>query len=145
MAYLKNVLNVGENQPFKHVNGMLAYDSYVFADGTLTNDASENRYVQPGTVVALITSGGDAGKVGAYYAGAADGRQTAANIVGVLQTALISNQLKNGDADVSVAKDCYVDKTKLYIQTGASALTQGDPGATVTNALRANTCNVIAE
>ena len=68
------------------------YESYSLAASTITAqtiDGNANqKIVQPGTVMAKITSGADAGKVGPYMATATDGRQTAANIVGINDTFL---------------------------------------------------------
>lgn len=68
-------------------------------------DGSQQKVLQPGTVLAKITSGDDAGKVGPYQAGATDGRQTAANIVG-LNITFLPWQLLHRDVEVAVAVEC---------------------------------------
>lgn len=68
------------------------FESYTLAASTITaqtiDGVANQKIVQPGTVMAKITSGADAGKVGPFQAGVTDGRQTAANIVGVNDTFL---------------------------------------------------------
>lgn len=59
------------------------------------------KILQPGTVMAKITSGGDSGKIGPFSAAATDGRQTAANIVG-LELTFLPWQLVERDVEVSV-------------------------------------------
>lgn len=84
-------------------------ESYTVAAATVpavTIDGHPNQKVlQPGTVMAKITSGGDAGKIGPFQAGATDGRQTLANIVG-LNVTFLPWQLIERDVEVSVAYQC---------------------------------------
>lgn len=64
-------------------------ESYTFAAASLpteTIDGVVQKVLLSGEVLAKITSGPDAGKVGVFQAGATDGRETAANIVGVNDT-----------------------------------------------------------
>jgi hypothetical protein len=51
-----------------------------------TIDGYATKVLQPGTVLAKATSGADSGKVGVFMAGVTDGRQIAANIVGIVDT-----------------------------------------------------------
>lgn len=80
------------------------FESYTLAAATLparTIDGNAGQKIlQPGTVLAKITSGGDSGKVGPFQAGVTDGRQTAANIVGVNDT-FLPWQLIDRDVEVS--------------------------------------------
>jgi len=72
------------------------------ATGTATGATSQvTKVLQPGTVIAKITSGGGSGMVGVFQAGAADGRQTAANIVGVADT-FAPWELNVRDLDIGV-------------------------------------------
>lgn len=68
------------------------FESYTLAASTVvakTIDGNAGQKIlQPGTVMAKITSGGESGKVGPFQAGATDGRQTLANIVGLNDTFL---------------------------------------------------------
>jgi hypothetical protein len=64
-------------------------ESYTLAAATVPNETIDGvvqKMLLPGEVLAKITSGPDAGKVGPFMAGATDGRQTAANIVGINDT-----------------------------------------------------------
>lgn len=63
------------------------------------------KILQPGTVLAKITSGGDSGKVGPFSAAATDGRQTAANIVGLNLTFLPWTTIER-DVEVSAVYQC---------------------------------------
>lgn len=83
-------------------------ESYTFASASLpteTIDGSVQKVLMPGEVLAKITSGAEAGKVGVYQAGATDGRQTAANIVGLNDTWL-PWQLLERDVEVASAYEC---------------------------------------
>lgn len=63
------------------------------------------KIVQPGTVMAKITSTGESGKVGPFSAAATDGRQTAANIVGLCLTFLPWQTIER-DVEISVVYQC---------------------------------------
>jgi hypothetical protein len=63
------------------------------------------KILKPGTVLAKITSGGDSGKVGPFNAQATDGRQTAANIVGLCVT-FLPWQLMERDVEVGAVYEC---------------------------------------
>jgi hypothetical protein len=63
-------------------------------------DGFPQKVLQPGTILAMATSGPNSGKVGVYMAGLTDGRQTPANVVGVDLT-FLPTQLMDGDAEVS--------------------------------------------
>lgn len=65
------------------------------------------KILQPGTVLAKITSGGDAGKVGPFSSltGLVDGRQLSANIVGLNDT-FLPWQLIERDVEVSAVYGC---------------------------------------
>jgi hypothetical protein len=65
------------------------------------------KVIQPGTVMAKITSTAESGKVGPYEALASDGRQTAANIVGICDT-FLPWQLMEHDVEIAVAYDAAV-------------------------------------
>jgi len=58
----------GKNEYRRSTKGLVR-ESYTCADGGVpseTIDGDTQKVLQPGTVMALITSGGDAGKIGAY-------------------------------------------------------------------------------
>lgn len=65
-------------------------------------DGVNQKVLQPGTVMAKITA---SGKIGPFQADAADGRQTATNIVGLNYT-FLPWQLLERDVEVSVVKEC---------------------------------------
>jgi hypothetical protein len=76
--------------------------------------------LRAGTVLALITSGAEAGKVGAFQAGVTDGRQTLANIVGLCDTYL-PYQLESSDREVSVVYGCVASKPLCWELNAAGA------------------------
>lgn len=89
-------------------------ESYTLAASTVpaqTIDGNPGQKIlQPGTVVAKITSGPEAGKIGPYSTdttGITDGRSTAANIVGICRTAA-PWQLTVGDLEVAVVYEAAV-------------------------------------
>lgn len=87
----------------------LGTESYTLAASTVpaqTIDGFPNQKIlQPGTAMAKITSGVDAGKVGPFSAAATDGRQTLANLVG-LDLTFLPWQTIERDVEISVAYDC---------------------------------------
>lgn len=68
---------------------------------TETIDGTTQKILQSGEVMAKITSGPEAGKIGPFQAGASDGRQTLANIVGIEDT-FLPWQLLEHDVEVAV-------------------------------------------
>jgi hypothetical protein len=79
------------------------YESYTLAAASVateTIDGVVQKVLQSGEVLAKITTGPDAGKVGPFQAGATDGRQTAANIVGINDT-FLPWQLLHRDVEVA--------------------------------------------
>lgn len=80
-------------------------ESYMIAKGSVPsetiNGATGQKILQPGTVIAAITSGADSGKFGPFQAGVSDGRQTLANIVGLCMT-FLPWQLIERDVEVGV-------------------------------------------
>ncbi len=101
-------------------------ESYTFADATLpatTIDGHPGQKVlQPGTVLAKITAGPNAGKVGPFQAGVTDGRELPANIVGLCLT-FAPWQLVERDIEVSAV---YADAVAVqgwcreYLADGTS-------------------------
>jgi hypothetical protein len=89
--------------------GQIQTESYTFSAASFparTIDGAPNQKIlQPGTVLAKITSGAEAGKVGAFQAGATDGRAVTANIVGLCLT-FLPWQLIERDVEVSAVYDC---------------------------------------
>ena len=95
----------GRNEILRSTRGIKT-KSYTFAAATmpsLTIDGvAGQKILQPGLVLAKITSGADAGKVGPAIPGSAltDGRQTATNIVGINYT-FLPWQLMERDVEVA--------------------------------------------
>ena len=98
-------------------------ESYTVAAATVPNetiDGVTQKVLKPGEVMAKITSGGDAGKVGPFMAGATDGRQTAANIVGLNDTWL-PWQLMEHDNEIAVTYECTAMQGWCFERDAAGA------------------------
>lgn len=97
----------GRNEILRSTHPEPRTESYTFAAATLPtltiDGVSGQKILQPGVVLAKITSGADSGKVGPAVPGSAltDGRQTSANIVGINYT-FLPWQLMERDVEVSV-------------------------------------------
>jgi len=118
----------GKNQYLRSTRG-LKFESYTLAADTVPEveiDGFDEKYLQPGTVMARITAVGDnEGKIGPYEPGddpsdpgngsgaASDGREDPANIVGVLET-FLPWQLKHRDVEVAVAYEAAVVQDRCY-------------------------------
>lgn len=77
--------NFGKNEYLFSTEGK-KINSYTVAASSVpdeTIDGIVHKVLQSGEVLAKITSGPEAGKVGPFQAGVTDGRQTLANIVGI--------------------------------------------------------------
>ena len=97
----------GKNEFLRSTVG-LKHESYTYSADEhpdVTVDGAATKVLQPGTVVAQITSGANTGKFGPFQAGALDGRQTAANIVGLAQT-FLPWQLTERDVEIGVLYGC---------------------------------------
>lgn len=124
--------NFGRNEYLRSTVGN-RFESYTCARTSVPADTEGNRVLQAGTVMAKITSGGDSGKIGPFSAAATDGRQTAANIVGVCDS-FLPYQLNDFDREVAVLKSGRVVASACYAYTAAevSPGTRGLAGATTT-------------
>jgi hypothetical protein len=84
-------------------------ESYTLAASTVPaqtiDGVAGQKILQPGTVLAKITSTAEAGKVGPFSAAATDGRQTVANIVGLNMT-FLPWQLMERDVEVGAVYEC---------------------------------------
>lgn len=99
------------------------YESFTFAAAGIpaeTIDGTSQKVLQPGTVLAKITSGADSGKVGVFQADATDGRQTLANIVGLNGT-FLPWQLLHHDEPVSVVVEARVVQAWCFEYNAAGA------------------------
>lgn len=79
-----------------------SYSAAAAAQPVVVIDGADQKVLQPGTVMAKITSGADSGKIGPFQAGVTDGRQTAANVVGINDT-FLPYQLMDRDVEIGVA------------------------------------------
>lgn len=98
-----NTTPFGRNEPLRSTKGLRS-DGWTFSSvdmpaQTIDGNAGQ-KVLQPGVLVAKITSGARTGKYGVFQAGVTDGRQTAANIVGINQT-FLPWQLMDGDEEIS--------------------------------------------
>jgi hypothetical protein len=87
---------------------------------TETIDGTTQKVLQSGEVLAKITSGAEAGKVGPFQAGATDGRQTAANIVGINDT-FLPWQLLERDVEVAATYECTAVQGWCFERDAAGA------------------------
>lgn len=113
----------GKNQYLRSTKKKLT-ESYTCAKAGVPvetiDGAADQKVLQPGEVIAKITSGADAGKVGCFQAAVADGRQTAANIVGINDT-FLPWQLMERDVEISVTYEASVVQAWCFERNAAGA------------------------
>lgn len=80
-----NYLRSTQPGSFANTSYTLAKDAHP-VEPAATGIGEGKKFLQRGELLAKITSGPDAGKVGVFQAGVTDGREAAANIVGVNRT-----------------------------------------------------------
>lgn len=99
-------------------------ESYTVAASTVAletvNGVADQKVLQSGEVMAKITSGPEAGKVGPFQAGALDGRQTAANIVGINDT-FLPWQLLERDVEIACAYEATAVQGWCFERDAAGA------------------------
>jgi len=104
-----NTTPFGRNEYLRSTNPKPQTESYTLAASTVPaktiDGVTGQKILQPGTVLAKITSGADIGKVGPFQAGVVDGRQTLTNIVGLNDT-FLPWQLMERDVEVAAVYDC---------------------------------------
>ena len=83
-------------------------------------DGVDQKIVHKGEVLASITSGAEAGKVGPFQALVTDGRETAANIVGLCNT-FVPWQLLHRDVEVAAVYECTAVQASCYERDAAGA------------------------
>lgn len=111
-------------------------ESYTLAASTVpeeTIDGIAQKMLKPGEVLAKITSGPEAGKVGPFTTATdvTDGRQTAENIVGINDTWL-PWQLMERDVEVAATYEATVVQAWCFERDEAGArVALGDATATV--------------
>ncbi len=103
----------GNNEYLRSTHPEPQKESYTVAAATVPaqtiDGVAGQKILYPGTVMAKITSGADAGKVGPFQAGVADGRQTLTNIVGLNDT-FLPWQLMEHDNEIAVTYDCTANQ-----------------------------------
>lgn len=112
----------GKNQYLRSTDLILT-TSYTLAASTVTAetiDTFSGKVAQSGEVMASITSGVDIGKIGPFQATMTDGRQTTANIVGILDT-FLPWQLNERDVEVSVVYEASVVQAWCFERNAAGA------------------------
>lgn len=131
----------GRNEFLRSVRGIKT-ESYTVAASTVTartiDGYAGQKILQPGTVMAKITSGGESGKIGPYStdtAGVTDGRSTAANIVGLCVT-FLPWQLIERDVEISVAYDCVAVQAWCFEYTLAGGAVPQALSNTTADAMR---------
>lgn len=112
----------GKNE-YRHSTKGLKYNSFTAAAAavpTETIDGSTEKVLQSGEVMARITSGPEAGKIGPFQAGVTDGRQTLANIVGVNDT-FAPWQLLHRDIEVAVCYEGTLNQSRCFERDASGA------------------------
>lgn len=124
-SFAKNAFNtpVGRNVFLRSTQDVKT-TSWTVAKATVPSQTIDGqtgmKILQPGTVLAKITSGGDSGKVGPFSAAATDGRQTLANIVGINNT-FLPWQLMDRDVEVAVIYEATVYQAKCIEHDAGNA------------------------
>lgn len=113
----------GKNQYLRSTRAV-KYESGTVAAASVAAETidgtADQKVLQPGEVLAKITSGPEAGKLGPFQAGATDGRQTAANIVGINDT-FLPWQLMHRDVEVAYTYDAAVVQGWCFERDAAGA------------------------
>lgn len=107
-------------------------ESYTLSSASVateTINGTTQKVLYPGELLAKITTGAEAGKVGPYDATATDGRQTAANVVGINDTFLPWQLLER---DVEVAATYEATVVQAWCFERATGVRQALSNATVT-------------
>lgn len=113
----------GSNEYLRSTDPKPQKESYTVSAASVpteTIDGIVQKMLKPGEVMAKITSGGEAGKVGPFQALATDGRQTAANIVGCNDTWL-PWQLMEHDNEIAVTYDATCVQAWCFERDAAGA------------------------
>lgn len=96
-----------------------SYTASAAVMSTTLYDGVAYKVLQPGVVMAKITSTAEAGKIGPFQADATDGRQTLTNIVGINAT-FLPWQLGERDVEVAVTYECTAVQAWCLEQTDAT-------------------------
>lgn len=134
----------GRNEYLRSTNPKPRFESYTVAAASIpvrVIDGTNQKMLQPGTVMAKITTGPDAGKVGPYSTdtvGVTDGRSDAANIVGLNDT-FLPWQLLERDVEIAVAYDSTMAVQAWCLEYTAAGAAVPQPLSNATaDAMRGN-------
>lgn len=115
MAGYQRVDGIIPNQYLFSTKGS-QFTSKTLSASVVDADADGNKYVNKGTLLAKITVGAEANKVGPYDSGATDGRQTVGNIQGYCnELANLRHGNSDLDKDVPVLYAGTVDESKVIV------------------------------
>lgn len=126
----------GRNEYLRSVRNV-HYESYTVAASTIPaqtiDGVAGQKILQPGTIMAKITSGAEIGKIGPFtlQAGVTDGRQTAANIVGINDT-FLPWQLMERDVEVAVNYESSIVDGRLFELDASGAWAAASAGTMTT-------------
>ena len=115
----------GRNQYLRSTVGC-KFESYTVAASTVPDETIGGypvKILQPGEVMAKITSGAEAGKVGPYSndtVGVTDGRSDLANVVGI-NDSFLPWQLMEADREIGVNYDCTAVQGWCFERNAAGA------------------------
>lgn len=113
----------GRNQFFRSTSDFKTDSATVAATSVVAESidgAADQKVLQTGELIAKITSGPEAGKFGPFQAGVTDGRQTAANIVGI-NNSFLPWQLMEGDREVAYVYEATVVQAWCFERNAAGA------------------------
>ena len=116
----------GRNEFLRSVRDIKT-DSATIAGSTIPartiDGVSGQKILQPGTILAKITSTAEAGKVGPYISGgsAGDGRETITNIIGICMT-FLPWQLIERDVEISYVYEASVSAAWCLEYTSGSLI-----------------------
>lgn len=115
----------GKNTYYRSTKAVKKESYTVAADSVALEDidGTDQKVLQSGEVMAKITSGPDAGKIGPYSTdtlGVTDGRSDPANIVGINDT-FLPWQLMERDVEVAVAYDVTAVQGWCFERNAAGA------------------------
>ncbi len=130
----------GKNQYLRSTRG-LGFESYTLADGTVpevTIDGFTEKYLQPGTVMARITSGGDTGKIGPYEPGAAS-----SELVTIARTGTVSGGTFTLSVGGETTAAIAYNATAAAIQTALELLDTVSAGEVVASGGPAGVADVV--
>lgn len=113
----------GVNEYLRSTTAGVITESYMCSAASVpaeTIDGHDQKVLQRGEVMAKITSGPEAGKVGPRQAGVTDGREVLENIVGITDT-FLPWTLNERDCEIGVTVDCTAVQAWCYERDASGA------------------------